>query len=137
MRNESRGSASMYSCIFALILACGVSQGAADPLNFSPTTVPSSWQVTTNVGGVDGELASFPTSGFAPAVAIDARTGWIANNSTGTNSGLGDWTFFVFRQTFDLTGYIPTSANLQFQWAADDSGQVFATRGELDSKISA
>lgn len=108
--------------------------GAADPLNFSPTTVPSSWQAATNVGGVDGDVASFPTTGFAPAVPIDARTGWIANNSTGTNGGLGDWTFFVFRQTFDLTGYIPSTANLQFQWAADDSGQVFATRGSWTPK---
>ena len=35
----------------------------------------------------------------------------------------------MFRQTFDLTGYDPTTANLQFRWAADDSGEIGAVRG--------
>ena len=48
----------------------------------------------------------------------------------------GDWTFFVFHQTFDLTGYDPTTADLQFQWAADDSGQGFADRGTWVPKYS-
>jgi hypothetical protein len=78
------------------------------------------------VGGTEGEFSSFPTTGFVTATAVAGRftgtTGWIANNSTGTNGPIGDWTFFVFRQTFDLTGYNPTTADLQFQWAADDSG---------------
>jgi hypothetical protein len=42
----------------------------------------------------------------------------------------------VFRQTFDLTGYDATTADLQFQWAADDSGQVFADRGSWKPKFS-
>jgi hypothetical protein len=30
-------------------------------------------------------------------------------------------TYFIFRQSFDLTGYDPTTANLQFRWACDDT----------------
>ena len=48
----------------------------------------------------------------------------------------GDWTFFVFRETFNLTGYDPSTASLQFQWAADDSGQGFADRGTWVPKYS-
>ena len=49
---------------------------------------------------------------------------------------LENWTFFVFRQTFDLTGYDPNTADLKFQWAADDSGQGFADRGTWTPKYS-
>jgi hypothetical protein len=122
----------------AAILVSGVSAQAA-PV-FSSTSDPSSWQVATNVGGTDGQFSSFPTTGFATAVGIVGRTtdgtGWIANNSTGTNGPLGDWTFFVFRQTFDLTGYNPATADLKFKWAADDSGQGFAIRGTWTPKFS-
>jgi hypothetical protein len=96
------------------------------------------WQVATNVGGADGSFSSFPTAGFVPATAISIpgrSADWIANNSTGTNGGgVGVWTFFVFRQTFDLTGYDPTTANLQFRWAADDSGRGFAAQGSWTPK---
>jgi hypothetical protein len=44
--------------------------------------------------------------------------------------------FFVFRETFDLTGYDPTTADLKFQWAADDSGQGFAETGNWTPKYS-
>jgi hypothetical protein len=86
--------------------------------------------VSTSTGGADGQLTSFSTASFQAAVAITGRPDWIANNSTGSNSCcVGGWTFFVFRQTFDLTGYDATTANLQFQWAADDSGEVVLARG--------
>ena len=35
----------------------------------------------------------------------------------------------MFRQTFDLSGFDPATANLSFRWAADDSGEIFAMRG--------
>lgn len=87
--------------------------------------------MATNVGGVDGAFSSFPTNGFVSASTVSGRTtdgvGWIANNAAGSNGGT--WTFFVFRQSFDLTGYDPSTAQLSFQWAADDSGEGFANRG--------
>jgi len=72
----------------------------------------------------------FPNRVDAPVTNRSTNgIGWIANNATGTNGGIGTWTFFVFQQTIDLSGYDPATANLQFTWAADDSGQGFAARG--------
>ena len=118
------------------LMACSINQSFAASLNFASTNDTTAWSVATNVGGADGQLSSFPSSGFVGATAIGSRAGWIANNSTGTNGWIGDWTFFVFRQTFDLTGYDAKTANLQFQWAADDSGQGFADRGTWTPKFS-
>jgi PEP-CTERM motif len=120
--------------VFAL--AWSNTECSAMPVFYS-TSDASYWNVSTVVGGVDGQYASFSTANFLPAVANTGHGyGWIANNSTGTNGPMGDWTFFVFRQTFDLTGYDPTTTDLQFQWAGDDSGQGFADRGTWTPKFS-
>jgi hypothetical protein len=124
--------------LYAGLLFSTTESHAASP-TFASTSDPSYWQVAINQSGVDGSLSSFPTSGFSPAVAVVGRTtdgvNWIANNSTGTNSCcIGNWKFFVFRQTVDLTGYNPSTADLKFQWAADDSGEGFATRGSWKPK---
>ena len=107
-------------------LALGAMNAFADNLTFASTTDPASWTVSTVVGGVDGQLSSFSTADFEAAVAIPSRPGWIANIASGSN---GNLTFFVFRQTFTLTASQAASADLQFTWAADDSGQGFANRG--------
>ena len=44
----------------------------------------------------------------------------IANTTNGNNGGIGNYMYFVFRQTFDLTGYDPSTADLQFKWGSDD-----------------
>jgi hypothetical protein len=119
----------------ATFVVLGITESFAAPI-FSGTSNSSQWEVATNVGGVDGQFSSFPTSGFVTATPIANRPEWIANNATGTNGSIGTWTFFVFRQSFDMTGYDPTTAHLQFQWAADDSGQSFATRGSWKPKFS-
>lgn len=113
---------------------------AASP-SFESTSSAAAWQVATRVGGLDGAYASFPTGGFAPAVTVTARqtegVSWIANVASGSNAvDVGTWTFFVFRQTFDLKGFDPSTASLQFQWAADDSGEGFADRGSWRPKFS-
>lgn len=105
-------------------------------LTFDSTSNPASWQVAVSVGGPDGQFASFPTSGFAPAVAITNRTDWIADIPSGTHGPVGTWTFFVFEQSFDLTGFDPGTANLQFRWGADDTGEGFADRGTWNPKYS-
>lgn len=119
----------------ALILGFWTLTAKAD-LVFGATSNPSAWTVAVNHGGADGQLASFQTNNFIPAVAITGRSGWIAMNSTGTTGCIGCWTFMVFRQTFDLTGYDPASVDLQFQWAADDSGEGFADRGTWIPKLT-
>jgi hypothetical protein len=122
----------------AIALGTAAKADAATPV-FHATTDAASWLVATHVGGADGALSSFPTAGFVTAVQTPARVTdgvtWIANNSTGTNGGIGTWTFFVFRQTIDLTGFDPATADLKFQWAADDSGEGFAARGSWTPKF--
>jgi hypothetical protein len=139
----------MNSSTIRLVISAAATAAAATAaplcqsatLPFFSTSDPSAWQVATTVGGVDGDFSSFPTTGFVPAVAVTGREtdgiGWIANNTTGTNACcVGTWTFFVFRQSFDLTGYDPASASLQFQWAADDSGEGILDRGAWRPKFS-
>lgn len=105
------------------VLGWGIA-GAYASIEFKSTSEESAWQVAVNPGQPDGQLSSFQTHTFVPATAVTfpGRESWIANNALGTNGGVGFWTFFVFRQTFDLTGYDPTTANLEFKWAADDAG---------------
>lgn len=122
------------AAILTQMLVWGITESSADPIFYS-TSTPSAWSVATNVGGTDGQLSSFNTSDFKPAVAVTGRTDFIANNSSGTNGGMETWTFFVFRQTFDLTGYDAATADLKFQWAADDSGEGYASRGSWIPKF--
>lgn len=101
---------------------------------FTSTTDPSAWTVSVNQSGVDtgNDASRFLTGAedFQSAVKIVGRADYIASNSTGTTgSYVGDYTQFVFRQTFDLTGYDAATVNLTFQWAADDTGEGFAQRG--------
>lgn len=133
---------SRLGSLTASALAIGLAFGAsgASAMSFSSTDDASAWQVSISQGGADGQLASFSTTNFQPAVTVAGRltsdgTQWIANNSTGTNACCtGVWTFFVFRQSFTLTPAEAASANLQFQWAADDSGEGFADRGSWRPK---
>lgn len=117
---------------FVLVLSWGTTECFAAPLFYSTSDPVNHWFVSTNVAGVDGlGEAGFNTTNFIQAVTVNPPRGdglpYIADDPTGTHSW--QWTYFVFRQTFDLTGYDPTTADLKFQWAADDSGEIYATRG--------
>lgn len=117
----------------ACCAGAGLLECAAGPA-FYPTANPvGHWFVSTNVNpGSDGNFASFSTSNFTQAVNINydgARADWIADIPSGSHGGVGNWTFFVFRQTFDLTGFDTATATLTFRWGADDSGEIFASRG--------
>jgi hypothetical protein len=111
----------------------GVRDSLAAPVFYSTSSPTGNWFVSTNVSSVDTTtFAPFKlgASDFFQAVAVTNRAPfYIANNSTGTNGTFGNWTQFVFRQTFDLTGYDPASAVLKFSWAADDSGEMILSRG--------
>lgn len=109
----------------------------ASTLHFASTSDASAWTVAFTVSRIDG--GPFPSGPFVSAANYNRFSGgvqWIANDSDGSNGGVLFWTQFVFRQTFDLTGFDPDSATLQFQWAADDSGEVFADRGSWVPKFS-
>ena len=99
----------------------------ADPTFYS-TSTPSAWTVDVNNGTGDGLLSSFSTNNFVAAVPVTGRGDFIASTPNGSTI-YGEWAFFVFRQTFDLTGYNPATMNLQFQWAADDDGDGCCARG--------
>jgi len=131
-RNFARNA--QACCALAALFTLGISESFAAPTFYDTSAAnASNWQVSTRTGCCDGQLSSFSTSNFQTAAALPGRTGWIANTPSGNNS---TWTFFVFRQTFDLTGYDSTTAGLKFQWAADDSGEVFASRGSWVPKFS-
>jgi hypothetical protein len=122
------------SAIVALA-AAGLFHGhcTAGPV-FYPTAVPTGhWFVSTNVDrSGDGKFESFKTALFTQAVNVTydaARADWIADVPSGSHGGVSYWTFFVFRQSFDLTGFDSTSAKLTIRWGADDSGEIFAQRG--------
>lgn len=119
--------------VSAAALALCSTTALADPL-FFPTGDPvGHWFVCTNVDPAgDGQFSSFHTNAFVQSVNITydpARLDWIADTPGGSHGGVGHWSFFVFRQTFDLTGYDPATANLTIRWGADDSGEIFADRG--------
>ena len=126
--------------VLVLALLWFSAECSADPMFYSTNDPTGHWFVSTaqHNGTGDGLQSSFNTdsNNFVQAVSVTNRGDYIANNATGTNGWMGDWVFFIFRQTFDLTGYDAASADLQFQWAADDSGEGFADRGTWIPKFS-
>ncbi len=135
-------TAAIQIFIVALALSWGSMKCFAGPEFYSTSDPMNHWFVSTTVNhnmdhNGDGQLSSFSTGNFIQAVSISGRGDYIANNSSGNNGYyIGDWTYFVFRQTFDLSGYDPVSASLRFQWAADDSGENKLDRGKWIPKFS-
>lgn len=114
-----------------LALATAAAVARADPVFFGSASSSGHWFVSTTVSPNEGVFSNFGANPFTPAVNLDhpLRLDWIADVASGSHGGVGNWTYFVFRQTFDLTGYDTTTANLTIRWAADDSGEIFADRG--------
>jgi len=136
-----------------LLLSLGVRPSSASSFTFYGTDTPSAWSVAVNQNGpfnpysaacggpTDAQaVGCFPTTGFATAVAVTGRPDYIANVPTGTNETCGgiacDFVYFAFQETFDLTGLDPATADLQFQWAADDIGDGDGLRGAWPPKFS-
>ncbi len=131
----------LAGCTLAFGLMQCATHAVANTLVFASTSDASSWQVSTQAGGLEGAFSSFSAANFAPAVTVSGRTtdgiDWISNNASGSNACcVGNGTFFIFRQTFNLTNAEAGSAVLTFQWAADDSGEGFAARGTWTPKFS-
>lgn len=111
----------------AAAMALANSAAMADP-TFASTTaaiggVDPVWKVAVASGGFDDGKARFDDilANVPFGDAYGWRTEWLvtmlANNPTGSNTR---YTYFVFRQSFDLTGYDPATADLRFSWASDD-----------------
>lgn len=107
---------------------------AADPAFYSTApvaigTADPVWTVVAQHGGYNdgqsnftGMLANLANNPFGTAYhwTDDGGVPMIANTPTGNNGCYGCFTYFIFRQTFDLTGYDPSTADLKFRWASDD-----------------
>lgn len=122
--------------LLALALA-GAATGAG-AATFESTSNASAWLVDANTTGHDG-TAAFKSDAFVTATEVNAlgRTGWIANNTEGSNGGIGAWTYFTFQQSFTVTAAeVAAGDALTFVWAADDSGEGFASRGSWTPKFS-
>jgi hypothetical protein len=139
-------------CVLAVLLTLNITESFADTVAFYSTTTPSEWDVAVHVDpSADTKsyplpagspitplslYSQFPTTGFNPAVAVTGRPDFIADVASGSHGGIGNWTFFVFKQTFDLTGFDLSTAVLKFQWGTDDTGEGFADRGYWTPKYS-
>ena len=127
-------------CALSIFLSWGIPECFGAPALYS-TSDYSYWLVSWNTTYNDSNQIFKTAAGdFQQAVLAGWRSdGFITNfsngYSNGTNNNIGNYTFFVFRQTFDLTGYDPATAVLSFQWCADDSGQGFADRGTWTPKF--
>ena len=113
-----------------LIASPALAGGGTAPSFYGTNTPTGNWFVSTVVdpSAENAGIYPFSTSNFTQAVGAPANR--IANVSSGSNGpNVGYWSFFVFRQTFDLTGFDPATARLTLQWSADDSGEIFAFRG--------
>ncbi len=145
---SSRERASFKSCCALAMTMMALTSAQASP-TFHSTSDASHWLVSVNINQPDSssftsppETSRFLTGAgdFQVAVAVTGRGDYIANNSSGSNGcGYAGCAFvqFVFRQTLDLTGYDPSTANLQFQWAADDIGNSTgsAARGHWEPQF--
>lgn len=120
---EHAGTRVAGLCAVVLLLTLGATNSYADSFTFYSTTTPSAWTVSEKSGPWAPAATDFNTAGpFNTAVAVTGRAEFIADVASGSHGGVGNWTLFIFRQTFDLTGFNQATANLQFQWAADDIG---------------
>ncbi len=127
-------SAIGWSCVASILpIAAQAAAGVpAGPSFFGTDDPVGHWFVSTNVDRNGDATHPFRTDRFEQAVNLtydSARFDWIADVPSGSHGGVGNWTFFVFRQTFDLTGFDPSTARLTMRWAADDSGEIIADRG--------
>ena len=140
-----------YGFMFKVFATCamvvGASPAIAAPMFHSTAHAGDAyknWEVATNPPGtdggpnVDGAYSSFPIAGpFVQATACSGRTDWIASKSScSAGTGIGQWTHYVFKQSFDLTPWEATNLQLTFQWAADDSGLNIWTQGNWRPKWS-
>ncbi|MDR0717046.1 MAG: hypothetical protein LBF50_06485, partial [Azoarcus sp.] len=119
----------LFRLTASLALCAASSAVMAAPTIYS-TADPSHWQVEINNSGVSTTAVSVPGQ---PSVWA-SNVGWISNVPSASNSN--NPTSFHFYQTFDLTGYDPTTAQLSFEIAWDNDFNGFSLNtGPLTSPL--
>ncbi len=137
MRTRFRSSLTLLTALCTFI----VSEAASAQTFYSTVRGPLGaqdpvWQVARQFGGyADGfggfggtfgvayHYFDYPNYAPFPIVVGTSTLPMISNTVDGNNpSDLGPngYTYFTFRQRFDLTGFDAASANLSFRWACDD-----------------
>ncbi len=143
-RARMAAASALLLCALGVFLSWGVTECFAAPTFYSTSDPTGHWYVSWKATGIDGNYdSSFKTASadFNQAVLANWRSDdFITNFSDGASDGISariwNFTFFVFRQTFDLTGYDPATAILSFKWTADDSGHG-GDQGNLVAEIHA
>ena len=113
-------------CATALMLQLSAANAALDFESTAALDPDPGWSVAWEHGGYNDGVSTFnavlANQPFGPAYywGVEGGVPMIANNSSGSNGGIGSYVYFVFQQSFDLTGYNPSTADLQFQWGCDD-----------------
>jgi hypothetical protein len=137
MRNRFRLASASFVALCALIVpGTGRAQTFYSTIGGALGTQDPVWQVARQYGGYSAGFGGFGgTFGFAyhyadypnyapfPTIVGTSTLPMISNTVDGNNSselGPNGYPYFTFRQSFDLTGFDASSANLSFRWACDD-----------------
>ncbi len=114
MNHRFLKSAAATLILSVAIMPSGSAQSFFSTSSGSPGTVDPNWTVSTGTGGVFSSV-------FSPAVVTVVgypQPNFITNVVGGSNFTFAPW--YTFRQTFDLTGFDPTTVSLSFRWGCDD-----------------
>ncbi|MDR2260248.1 MAG: PEP-CTERM sorting domain-containing protein [Azoarcus sp.] len=115
----------------ASLALCAASSAAMAAPTIHSTADPSHWQVEINNSGVSTTAVSVAEQPTVWATNVE----WISNIPSATNND--NPTSFHFYQTFDLTGYDPTTAQLSFEVAWDNLFNGFSLNGgQLTNPLS-
>jgi hypothetical protein len=108
----------------------GTTAGNIDP-NYQIVFSPGAGSTDAhNAGYTTATVAAYEMQNVWPLAGVPNGGPWVANNGvsqwitpnvggTGASSNAG---FYVYRTTFDLTGFNPTTARISGSWSSDNDG---------------
>jgi hypothetical protein len=105
----------------------GVAAGSIDPnyaLVYSPVAASTdalNAGYTTAVVPAYELVNGWPLAPAGPWVANNGASQWITPNVNGTGAS-SDAGFYIYRTTFDLTGFDPLTAVITGKWSSDNGG---------------
>ena len=105
---------------FALPTVAAAQTFKSTAVNVNAQNQDMNWFVAWLHGPFNGGLPSFGGT-FAPAYTAPNMSPYtISTVYGGTNGGMYNYVYMTFRQSFDLTGFDETTADLKFKWGCDD-----------------